>query len=66
MKRINHIVSVAGKLWMMESMAAARHADMAEHVDVVVAFSYRTREAVGESGARYDVYLDNTVRIKTS
>lgn len=59
-RRINHIVAVDGKMWMMESMAAKRHPDQVVILDTVVSFCYKTRIAVGEV-KKYRVYIDNTV-----
>jgi len=59
-RRINLVVRVGGKMWLMESLAAARH-DQIEVVDTVVSFSHKTREAIGQSGAVYRVYIDNSV-----
>ena len=63
MKRVNLIISVEGKLWMMESMAAERHPSVIEIVDTVVSFNYKTRIAVGFGGVQYRVFIDHSVGI---
>lgn len=63
MKRVLHIVKVAGKLWMMEATAAARHPDTIEIMDTVVSMDYKTRLTTSKSGVVYKIYIDNSVGV---
>jgi hypothetical protein len=63
MKRVLHIVRVAGNVWMMESTAAQRHPDAIEIVDTVVSIDYKTRLATSKSGVVYKIYIDNSVSV---
>lgn len=62
-KRIILIVRVAGKLWMMESIAASRYPGVIEVVDTIGPLNYKTREAVGVGGAIYRIFIDNSVGV---
>lgn len=61
--KVNLIVRVEGKLWLMESVAASYYPDVIETVDTVVSLCYKTREAIGQSGTRFRVYIDNSVGV---
>ena len=65
-RRINHIVSVDGKMWLMEAMAAARYPDKIAIIDTVMSFCYKTRIARGNNGQQYRVYIDNSVAFHDS
>jgi len=63
MRRVLHIVRVAGKMWMMESTAAQRHPGAIEIVDTVVSIDYKTRLATSKSGVVYKIYIDSSVGV---